>query len=421
MTSQTDVNQKPDASVIVVGGGFAGYYAARGLGRHARVTLIDTNGFQTFQPLLYQVATGLMDPGNVRYPLADLEHVTAVRATVTAVDLAQRRVTLAGPVVAGTADESGSVPASAVTSLTADYLVLCPGARVNFFGVPGAAQFALPLYTLGNAIAIKRRLQELVMAKEPFSVVVVGAGATGVEITGALLDSLEVLLPRAYPMFRPDLVTVQMVDRADVPLSPMSEDSQRCAAAALTQAGVRMHLGRSATAVTADTVTLDDGTALPAQLTIWAGGLSVHAPDISPPPATGHSGRISVDDTLRLPGFDNVFCLGDAAANQHTPLPQRGSVAKQQGSHTAHTIRRLIKGKVAKPFSYRDLGTMAMIRHDSAVVEAGPQHHQIDGHPAYLMWLALHAYLLSVSLYKEESVHTWVHERISDSSSFMFD
>ena len=421
MTPKTVVNQKTDASVIVVGGGFAGYYAARGLGRHARVTLIDTNGFQTFQPLLYQVASGLMDPGNVRYPLAELEHVTAVRATATAVDLAQRRVTVARSDTSGTADATESAPASAGTSLTADYLVLCPGARVNFFGVPGSAQFTFPLYTLADAIAIKRRLQELVMATEPFSVVVVGAGATGVEITGALLDSLEVLLPRAYPMFRRDLVTVHIVDRADTPLSPMSQDSQRCAAAVLEQAGVQMHLGRSATAVTTDTVTLDDGTALPAQLTIWAGGLSVNAPEMTPPPAIKRSGRITVDDTLRIPGFDNVFCLGDAAADQHTPLPQLGSVAKQQGSHTAHTIRRLIKGKAAKPFTYRDLGTMAMIRHDSAVVEAGPQHHQIDGHPAYLMWLALHAYLLPGTLDKEEAVHTWVHERMTESSAFLLD
>ena len=409
--------KQTDASVIVVGGGFAGYYTARGLGRHARVTLIDANGFQTFQPLLYQVASGLLDPGNVRYPLADIEHVTAVRATVTTVDLTQRRVALAPPDPDRTPDASAAMP----ISLTSDYLVLCPGARVNFFGVPGAAQFAHPLYTLVDAISIKRRLQELVGTKEPFSVVVVGAGATGVEITGALLDSLEVLLPRAYPMFRRDMVTVHIVDRAKTPLSPMSEDSQRCAAAALERGGVQMHLGRSATAVTADTVTLDDGKVLPAQLTIWAGGLSVHAPDLTPPPATGPSGRITVDDTLRIPGFDNVFCLGDAAADQHTPLPQLGSVAKQQGSHTAHTIRRLIKGKPAKPFTYRDLGTMAMIRHDSAVVEAGPQHHQVDGHPAYLMWLALHAYLLPGTLDKEEAVHTWVHERMTESSSFLFD
>ena len=126
--------KQTDASVIVVGGGFAGYYTARGLSRHARVTLIDANGFQTFQPLLYQVASGLLDPGNVRYPLADIEHVTAVRATVTTVDLTQCRVLLAPPDPDRTPDASAAVP----TSLTSDYLVLCPGARVNFFGVPGA-------------------------------------------------------------------------------------------------------------------------------------------------------------------------------------------------------------------------------------------------------------------------------------------
>ena len=162
------------------------------------MTLVDANGFQTFQPLLYQAATGLVDRADVEFPLSEIAGVDVVTGQVVAVDLDARSVTL----------DDGR-------SLSGDHLVLATGTVVNYFGVDGAAETALPLYTSADARAIKARLQQLVSPTGSFSVVVVGAGATGVEVTGAITDVVTEILPNTYPAFRTENIAVHLVDRAD--------------------------------------------------------------------------------------------------------------------------------------------------------------------------------------------------------------
>ena len=392
--------------VLIVGGGFGGYYAAHDLTHHGLpVAIVDTTGHQTFQPLLYQAATGLLEPDDLDFPLSSMADVTSIADRVTHVDLGTMTVTTQNGV-----------------EITCDHLVLGTGAQVDFFGVVGAAENALPLYTGADARAIKQRIQQSVFRSEdPIHAVVVGAGATGVEITGALVDVFHDVLPRSFAQFAGRKVEIHIVDRAAEPLSAMSAQSSRFAEKTLDAAGVVFHLGRTVSRVDATSVQLDDGTTLPSDITIWAGGLSVGAPTIEPAPQRGHGGRLVVEHDLRLPGSASVYCIGDAAADRTAPLPQLGSVAKQQGTHVGHSIRRQRRGKEPEPFRYRDMGDMAMVRHDRAVVEMGEHHHEVTGAPAYAMWLGLHAYLLPGERNRVETLHDWAHELSTGKSQFLTD
>lgn len=398
------IDARPTVSdLLVLGGGFGGLYAAKGAAEHGlSVTLVDAHGSQTFQPLLYQVATGLLPVDVVDYPLDRAHRLHAVTASVTGVDLATRSVTT----------DDGQ-------TLAGERLVIATGAAVNFFGVPGAQDHALPLYTDRDSLAIKGRLQDLVESEQAFDVVVVGAGATGVELTGALGDVVRTVLPRTYPKFRQESVTIHLVDHASAPLARMSTESQVYATKVLQESGVELHLGASVASVSEAGVTLEDGTTIAAGMVVWAGGLAARVPDLSPQVPVTHGGRVVIDDTLRIPGYPDVYCIGDCSADAVSPLPQLGSVAKQQGVHVAHSVRRQTEGHEPTSFAYRDLGVMAMLRHDSAVVEAGKHRHQIDGLPAYAMWLGLHAALLPDDRDRLAAVQDWMHQWATGRSQFL--
>lgn len=391
--------------VLVVGAGFGGLYAARSLARHGvSVTLIDKRGYQTFQPLLYQVATGLLPRDVVEYPIHEVHGVESIAAAVDHIDLATSQATFADG-----------------TSRSFDYLVLATGASVNFFGTPGASEHALPLYTADDALAIKAALQRAGQADQDLHIVVIGAGPTGVEVTGAIRDVVDYVLPRTFPTMARHQVHLHLIDHANSPLSHFSAESQADATRVLTEAGVVLHMGTKVTEVRDDGVVLEDGSHLAAEVIIWAGGLQVNAPTISPTLTTDSDGRITIDRTLRVSGHDRVYAIGDAAATAADPLPQLGSVAKQQGLHVAQSIRRQLRGQAPKPFSYRDLGEMAMIRHDHAVVEAGPRHHEVTGLAAFTMWLGLHAALLPDNGDRLAAVEAWAHENLTGRSKFLTD
>lgn len=399
------MTQSVHDSVVIVGGGFGGYYAAHELTRHKiPVTVIDRDGYQTFQPMLYQAATGLIALDDLEFHFSQMTDVKSVAADVSAVDLATRSVTTSDGL-----------------QVTADHLVLATGCQVNFFGVTGAAEHAFPLYTGQDAQAIKRQLQQMITGTDDLRIVVVGAGATGVEITGALLDVITDVLPRTFTDFQGRSHEIHLVDHGSAPLASMKEQGQTFATKTLTDAGVILHMGHDVTAVSGTGVTLDDGSTIDAQMVIWAGGLTAASPTLTPTPPTGHGGRILIDDDLRIPGYDSVYCVGDGAMNAADPLPQLGSVAKQQGLHAGKNIRKQLNDKQPTPFTYKDMGDMAMVRHDAAVVEIGKTHHPVTGPIAFAMWLGLHAYLLPGESHRVDALHDWAHELRTGTSQFLAD
>lgn len=396
MATQTDSDRSsaassaPDYDVIVIGGGFGGLEAAKTAAHHGlRVALVDSHGHLTFQPLLYQVATGILPVEVIDYPLRDNQHFTTIGQEVLSLDPKALAVTLG----------SGE-------SLRAHALVLATGASVNFFNTPGAEEHAIPLYTDHDALALKARLEELVAADQPVRVSVIGAGATGMEITGAICD----LFAAMSNEYQQATLEIDVIDRAAMPLGAMTTASQAYAAKVMSESQVNLHCGRSVCAITADSVTLDDGNTLAADVVIWAAGVRARLPQVSNILAAAPNGRVFVDETLRLPDHPRVFAIGDCAVSKTSPLPQLGAVAKQQGAYVGHAVHKILNGHYLKKFAYHDLGVMAMLRVDRAVVEAPGSHVHLEGQPAFAMWLGIHAVLLPDDHARRKAITDWAHE-----------
>ena len=391
--------------VVVVGGGFAGVAVADRLGKAGvSVLLVDRVDYHQFKPLNYQVATAELGAAEVGRPLREIfrrrRSVQVAVDKATAVDAATRTVTLA----------SGARCAGRV-------LVVATGAEANFFGTPGA-EHAFPMYTLADAVRLRDRMRTVLdRADRPgrppaeLSVVVVGGGPTGVETAGAIADNLNSVIARTYRAGVAEAATVHLVDHGTELLKPFSETSHRYARTALESAGVRLHMGVAVAEIAADRVRLSDDSVLPADVTVWAGGLQGGDLLTDSGLEIGRGGRVAVADTLEVPGHPGVYVLGDLAAipdGTGGVLPQLGSVAQQSGDWAAKNILADLRGGARTPFVYRDKGVMAMIGRGAAVAEIGASRRQLTGRLAFLAWLGVHLALLSGTREKISAAATWL-------------
>lgn len=371
--------------VVVVGAGFAGLAAARHLAKAgAWVTLVERNRHTTFQPLLYQVATAGLNPGDISYPLrcfaAKYPRMRVKRSTVGKLRLDERRVGL----VDG--------------SLDYDYLVLATGVTTNWLGVPGARRHALPMYTVRDAVAVRERLitslEELAAGRRGgCHVVIVGGGATGVEMAGTLAELRNRLLPLTHPEVPLSATSVTVVERFDHVLHPFLPELRTAAERALAERGVRLRLGATVAEVTPGEVVLADGTRIPSDVTIWAVGVTApeEVADWGVPQTRG--GRIAVTEALNLADHPEVFVAGDLAATPR-PLPQLAHPAIQTGRHAARQIIAMARGGTARPLRYRDPGMTATIGQGDAVFQF-PGGRTLRGPVAWTAWIGLHlVYLL---------------------------
>jgi len=367
--------------VIVVGAGFAGLAAVRELDRAgARVVVIDKNVYSTFQPLLYQVATGGLNPGDVAYPVRAFANKRAARfrpGELDRIDTAARQITLADGAVLGY-----------------DYLVLATGVSAAYYGITGAAGHTLALYTRRDAIALRdhimARLERLDIEGPGRTVnfTVVGGGATGVELAGALAE-LKDALGAPFPEVDKADVHIRLVEMAPVLLGPFDPSLQAYAYRQLERRGVEVLLSTKISEIEGDRVLLENGTELPSDVTVWAAGVAAPEALARWGLPQGRGGRILVGPDLRVAGQDRVFAAGDIALIEDQPLPQLAQPAIQMGRHAGAEIAGAMTGRPAGAFRYHDKGIMATIGRRSAVVELahGPR---IRGTLAWLAWLALH-------------------------------
>jgi NADH dehydrogenase len=402
--------------VLVLGGGFAGIGAAHKLKKSGvDIVLVDKHDYHTFQPLLYQVATGLLEQPAVGHPIRDLFHKQAnVRIhqdTVTGLDLDAREARF-----------------SELEPLTYDYLVLGLGAEVNFFGVEGASEFAFPLYTLADAVRLKEHVlrnweaadrRPTLIEDGALNIVVVGGGPTGIETAGALAELYEGVFAKDYPDVTRDQARIVVVE-AGPELFPMFKpDIRTYTEKALAKRGVEVRTGEVVESITATRVKLKSGTILSAHTLVWGAGLQgnqlVHSLGLN----LEKGNRIGVDAELRVPSHPEVYAVGDIAAitDQKTNqvLPQLGSVALQAGEHAGETIARRAAGDETKPFKYRDKGTMATIGRGSAVVQM-LGGRTMKGKTASLAWGTVHLALLPTNEDRAKAVVDWAgagltHER----------
>jgi NADH dehydrogenase len=401
--------------VVIVGAGFGGLAVARGLERlPVEVTLIDRNNFTTFQPLLYQVATAGLNAADVAHPVRGLFHrqrnLRMLVGEVTGVDWDTREVVLA---------DHQAVPF--------DHLVLATGAVARWFGVPGAAEYAVPLYTLEDAVEVRNHVVSRFEAADAdpslvdrgeLNFVVVGGGPTGVEMAGALAELFAVVFKRDYPSLGVGRARVILVETRDRLLEPFHASSQQAALDALRARQVEVRLEETVDEVAPDHVRFASGEILPARTVIWAAGVRAHPVARAMGLPTLPSGRVEVAADLSVPGpsgrgsgvpgpsgrgsgdhvHQGVWAVGDVAAPRARRgsgvLPQLAPVAMQSGSHVAKQIGRLAEGKATQPFRFHDKGMMATIGRRAAIAEL-PGRVRLHGTLAWLAWLGLHILYLA--------------------------
>jgi NADH dehydrogenase len=407
-TDQADRKDPHMKHVVVVGGGFAGLNCARKLAARSdiRITLIDKNNFQQFQPLLYQVATAMLAPSNAAFALRGVlkrhSNVDVKLGEVVSVDLKTR--------TAETAEGQ---------KYQGDYLVLATGSQANFFGTPGADKHTYPLYSLRDAELLRSRIIAVLesadrdpslIAKGALNFVIVGAGPTGAEMAGTLGDMTRRMLKDVFKDLDVSKAQIFLVDHGHSVLSAFSQKSQKYASGMLEQRGVQLRLGIAAKEVAPDHVLLSDGTKILTRTVIWAGGLKASSLSSNVGVAPGHGGRIDVQPDFSVKDFPGVYALGDfanIAGADGKPLPQLASVAEQSGKWCAKNIAAVVAGEPEQPFHYVDKGIMAMIGRNAAVAEVGEHRHELQGPIAFAAWLGVHAALLTTARAKIETFVEW--------------
>jgi NADH dehydrogenase len=379
--------------IVVVGAGFGGLAAIGALkGVDADITVIDRRNHHLFQPLLYQVATTSLGPSEIAWPIRQLLHkraeVTTVLRSVVGVDTAASIVQLEGGI---------EVPF--------DYLILATGAQHAYFGHDDWEPFAPGLKTLEDATAMRRRLlmaferaeleTDAARRKALLTFTLIGAGATGVELAGAIIELAHITLRDDFRNIHPEEARVVLLEAGPRVLANFAPGISDYAQRALEQLGVEVVLGQPVTQVHAHGVVYG-GTTLAAETIIWAAGV------LASPAAkwlgveADRAGRIKVEADLSVPGHPNIFALGDTvtvATEAGKPVPGIGDAAKQGGRHAARVIRARLAGDTsAMPFRYKHLGDIATIGRSRAVIDFG--WIKLTGWVGWWAWGLAHIYFL---------------------------
>jgi NADH dehydrogenase len=376
--------------VVIIGGGFAGLKAARTLaGERVSVTLIDRRNHHLFQPLLYQVATAGLNPADIANPIRRIlryqKNAEVLLAEAKSFDLSARRVGL---------DESFA---------DYDYLIVATGARHAYFGHDEWAAFAPGLKSIGDALEIRRRvLSAFEMAERTgdaaereawLTFVIVGAGPTGVELSGSLCEIARHALARDFRHIDPTQSKVILVEGSDRVLpSYVPELSQR-AREQLARLGVEVRLGQHVTAIDAAGVSVG-GQQIAARTVLWAAGVAASRLGRTLGVPMDKAGRVIVQPDLTIPGYPSVFVVGDLAnlTIDGQLVPGVAPAAMQEGEHAAQNILRAIRGEPLTAFKYRNKGSLATIGRSAAVADLGKL--KLSGTPAWLAWLGVHILFL---------------------------
>lgn len=392
-------NGRSPHRIVIVGGGFAGLYAAKALGNTAgiHVTLIDKRNFHLFQPLLYQVATGRLSPGDISSPLRGiLSHhlnTTVLMGDVLDIDTEHQHVVLR---------DAPAVPY--------DSLIVATGVSHHYFGKDWH-DIAPGLKTIEDALEMRRRIFLAFEAAEKetdperrqslLTFVVVGGGPTGVELAGALAELAFHTLKDDFRNFDPQQTKVILLEGMDRVLPPYPPELSLEAETSLKSLGVDVRTSTLVTDIQGDVVTIKSGneiTTLRSQTVLWAAGVKASPMGQVLADRTGvgldRVGRVMVEPDFSIANYPNIFVLGDLAhyAQDGKPLPGVGAVAMQEGDYLARLIKCRLKNKAIKPFRYLDQGSLAVIGRNAAVANIG--NFRMSGIPAWLIWVFVHIYYL---------------------------
>lgn len=384
-------NQKK--RVVIVGGGLGGLRLAEDLyGSGMQVVLIDKNNFHQFPPLIYQIASAGIDPSSISFPFRQI--------------FRKRKDFYFRMAEARMVDTEKKILQTSIGKIDYDYLVLAAGATTNFFGNKNIEEWAIPMKTVPEAMGLRNALlsnfeRALTCATEEerqelLNVVIVGGGATGVEIAGALAEMRRYVIPYDYPDMDSSLMHIYLIEAGDRLLAGLSQESSQKAYEFLKSMGVDIQFGKMVTDYRDHKVVMKDGTEIPTRTFLWVSGIRANAMPGIDESHMGRGFRFKVDEYNRIPGVEDVFVIGDqclqtsdaAYPNGH---PQVAQVAIQQAKNLAKNLKRINQGadsSALTAFRYKNLGSMATIGRNKAVVEIGKFRSQ--GFFAWVLWLVVH-------------------------------
>ena len=384
-------NQKK--RVVIVGGGLGGLRLAEDLyGSGMQVVLIDRNNFHQFPPLIYQIASAGIDPSSISFPFRQI--------------FRKRKDFYFRMAEARMVDTDRKILQTSIGKIDYDYLVLAAGTTTNFFGNKNIEQWAIPMKTVPEAMGLRNALlsnleRALTCATEEerqelLNVVIVGGGATGVEIAGALSEMKRYVIPYDYPDMDSSLMHIYLIEAGDRLLAGMSQDSSKKAYDFLTSMGVDIQFGKMVTDYRDHKVVMKDGTEIPTRTFLWVSGVRANAMPGIEGERLGRGFRIKVDQFNRVPGLDGVFAIGDQCLQTTDAAypgghPQVAQVAIQQAKNLAKNLKKINGGmgdNALTPFAYKNLGSMATVGRNKAVVEIGKFRSQ--GFFAWILWLVVH-------------------------------
>lgn len=384
-------NQKK--RVVIVGGGLGGLRLAEDLyGSGMQVVLIDKNNFHQFPPLIYQIASAGIDPSSISFPFRQI--------------FRKRKDFYFRMAEARMVDTEKKILQTSIGKIDYDYLVLAAGATTNFFGNKNIEEWAIPMKTVPEAMGLRNALlsnleRALTCATEEerqelLNVVIVGGGATGVEIAGALAEMRRYVIPYDYPDMDSSLMHIYLIEAGDRLLAGLSQESSQKAYEFLKSMGVDIQFGKMVTDYRDHKVVMKDGTEIPTRTFLWVSGIRANAMPGIDESHMGRGFRFKVDEYNRIPGVEDVFAIGDqclqtsdsAYPNGH---PQVAQVAIQQAKNLAKNLKLINQGADSSEltaFRYKNLGSMATIGRNKAVVEIGKFRSQ--GFFAWVLWLVVH-------------------------------
>ena len=388
-----EINNNHRKHIIVIGGGFAGLNFIKELfgNKFYTVTLVDRNNYNYFTPLLYQVATSLLEPSSISYPFRKLlknKDVKFRNASLIKVDSALNKVSL-----------------SDGEDLHYDYLVFAAGTKTNFFGNESIRKNAFSLKGIDDALFMRneliKTLERATIENDPKSrqklltIVIAGGGATGVELAGTFSEMKKQIIGKDYPELRDDRIEIHLITAASHLLPSMSKKTHKDAYDVLVESGVHVQLNTMVTRYNNERVYLSNGNHIDAKTLIWCAGVTANVFDGISKQSLGKGMRMMTDQYHKVQGYDNIFAIGDISIQLHdeshkTDHPQTAQPAIQQGKALARNLSFLEKGYPMRPFKYFDRGDMAIIGRSYAVADLFKNKVHLNGVLGLIGWLFIH-------------------------------
>ena len=397
--------------IVIIGGGFAGINLANSLSKNKnfKITLVDKNNYHFFPPLIYQVATGFLEPSSISYPFRKLlkenKNIRFWLGEFVEVISSENKLKL----------NNGE--------LSYDYLVFATGTQSNFFGMENVKKHAIPMKTLDDALNMRnillQRIEKATITKNKaekkrlLTMVVVGGGPTGVEVSGMFAEMSKTIIRKEYPELNDVRKTqIYLIDGGNSLLSPMSEKSQKYTLESLKKLGVQIKLNTHVVDYDGEVVTFKDGSYIKTKNLIWAAGVSAMTFDGIPATSYGRAKRLIVDEFNKIKDTENIYAIGDTCIMENVDEkfmqghPQVAQVAIQQGKNLAQNFKNISLNKPLQSFKYKDKGSMAIIGRAKAVADI-PGNTHFNGFFAWIMWLFVH--IMSLVNYRNrlQTLYNW--------------